>query len=46
LIGHFVKKLRDYFLPSQYRKNSSLAGKIIDKELYEEMEKLLDSNEE
>jgi hypothetical protein len=47
LIGYFGdKKLRDYFLPSQSRKNSSLAGKTIDKELYEEMEKLLDSNEE
>jgi len=31
LIGHFGdKKLRDYFLPSQSRKNSSLAGKTID----------------
>ena len=46
LIGFGDKKLGDYFLPSQSRKNSSLAGKTIDKKLYEEMEKLLDSNEE
>ena len=42
LIGRFGdKKLGDYFLPSQSRKNSSLAGKTIDKKLYEEMENLL-----
>ena len=31
LFGFGDKKLGDYFLPSQSRKNSSLAGKTIDK---------------
>ena len=39
LFGHFgKKKLDDYFKPSYSRKNFSLAGKKIDKELYKELE--------